>query len=230
MVLNSKGTPPAAFTAAQARRPRDWRCTWPGMISTKLFATPTKGLSKSASPSPTALSSARCGALSQPFLTRSLRIVPRPSSTTGPRRARRTKPIEPLVQAANVVSVRAPRRRPAPSGARPERPRRLPGYEYEYEYEGHVRTGAERGEEGRGARDATCHRGRVCTGPQEAASGAVATTVHETDGRRSRREARGPLSRTRKSRATTPEASLPGVARGQSTVERLSGCYAASLE
>src|SRR5688572_25126195 len=62
----SKGTPPAARTAAQA-----WRANSPsralhGVTRPSVEATPTKGLARSAGESPSARRNARCGARSSP--------------------------------------------------------------------------------------------------------------------------------------------------------------------
>ena len=67
-VLNSMGTPPAArtpsFTLAESRR--RWKLH--GITSIQVLAMPTSGLLRSSSVSPTALSMARDGARSGPWV------------------------------------------------------------------------------------------------------------------------------------------------------------------
>src|SRR5688572_948731 len=62
----SKGTPPASRTAAQASRANSPSSALHGVTRPSVEATPTKGFSRSASPSPKARRKARCGARSRP--------------------------------------------------------------------------------------------------------------------------------------------------------------------
>jgi hypothetical protein len=77
MVLNSNPTPPVFWISALTRRPNFCKCTWPGMISTKELQMPMNGLEKSSSLTPQARRRLRCGARSNPSLTRWLYITPR---------------------------------------------------------------------------------------------------------------------------------------------------------
>ena len=47
IVLNSRGTPPAAWIASETIRPTGWRWVWPGTNSVKELATAMIGLPKS---------------------------------------------------------------------------------------------------------------------------------------------------------------------------------------
>jgi hypothetical protein len=77
IVLNSKGTPPAARTASRTFLPTTSRCACPGMICTNEFAIAMNGLLKSASLwiTPVARSKLRCGARIVPFLMVSLKAM-----------------------------------------------------------------------------------------------------------------------------------------------------------
>src|SRR3984957_15928816 len=59
IVLNSRGTAPAAFTASETTWPTSRRRTWPGTNSVKLLATATIGLPMSSPATPLARISAR---------------------------------------------------------------------------------------------------------------------------------------------------------------------------
>ena len=69
MVLNSKGTPPAARTASLTSLPKLCRWTCPGTMSIYELTMAINGLPISASVTPVALSRARWGARSMPRLT-----------------------------------------------------------------------------------------------------------------------------------------------------------------
>src|SRR5882757_1263442 len=69
IVLNSRGTAPAALTAAETIRPTGWRWVWPGTNSVKLLATATIGLPMSALATPEARISARAPAMLRPWVT-----------------------------------------------------------------------------------------------------------------------------------------------------------------
>ena len=76
MVLNSRGTPPAAVMACDTIRPTGCRWVCPGTNSVKLLATATIGLPMSAPATPEARSSARAPAMLRPWVTvRDLRTV-----------------------------------------------------------------------------------------------------------------------------------------------------------
>src|SRR5712664_4118401 len=62
----SNGTPPASRTAAQASRANSPSNALHGVTRPSVEATPTKGLARSASETPSALRKARCGARSSP--------------------------------------------------------------------------------------------------------------------------------------------------------------------
>src|SRR5689334_9018997 len=62
----SNGTPPASRTAAAASRANLPSSALHGVTRPSVEATPTKGLARSASPSPSARRKARCGARSSP--------------------------------------------------------------------------------------------------------------------------------------------------------------------
>ncbi|OQC02949.1 MAG: hypothetical protein BWX80_02968 [Candidatus Hydrogenedentes bacterium ADurb.Bin101] len=66
--------------AALATRPSSARCTWPGIISTKLLQMPIKGFLKSSGPftCPVAYKRERCGARSKPSFTMLLPITDSP--------------------------------------------------------------------------------------------------------------------------------------------------------
>ena len=74
MTPNSNGTPPASRMPCRIFSASSRRCLWPGTMSFHAFAMPMNGLPMSSSVTPTALRSARCGVLSMPFLTLSLRM------------------------------------------------------------------------------------------------------------------------------------------------------------
>src|SRR5216683_3176370 len=69
IVLNSRGTAPAARTASAMTWPTSRRCTCPGTNSVKLLATATIGLSRSSRATPVARSSARAPAMLRPCVT-----------------------------------------------------------------------------------------------------------------------------------------------------------------
>ena len=69
IVLNSRGTAPAAWTASATTCPTSRRCTWPGTNSVKLLATATMGLPMSSRATPVARSSARAPAMFRPCVT-----------------------------------------------------------------------------------------------------------------------------------------------------------------
>src|SRR5690349_15305527 len=69
IVLNSRGTAPAALTAAATTWPTWRRCTWPGTNSVKLLATAMIGLPRSSRATPVARSSARAPAMFRPWVT-----------------------------------------------------------------------------------------------------------------------------------------------------------------
>ena len=69
IVLNSRGTAPAACTASATTCPTSRRCTWPGTNSVKLLATATMGLPMSSRATPVARSSARAPAMFRPCVT-----------------------------------------------------------------------------------------------------------------------------------------------------------------
>src|SRR5246127_3628945 len=69
IVLNSRGTAPAARTASETTWPTSCRCTWPGTNSVKLFATAMMGLPRSSLATPVARSSARAPAMFLPCVT-----------------------------------------------------------------------------------------------------------------------------------------------------------------
>ena len=69
---NSKGTPPAPRTPALTASTMLRRCMCPGTTSLNELAMPTNGLSISASLTPSARSSERCGARATPCLISSL--------------------------------------------------------------------------------------------------------------------------------------------------------------
>ena len=69
IVLNSRGTAPAAFTASETTWPTSRRCTWPGTNSVKLLATATIGLPMSSPATPLARISARAPAMFLPWVT-----------------------------------------------------------------------------------------------------------------------------------------------------------------
>ena len=69
MVLNSRGTAPAAFTASDTTWPTSRRCTWPGTNSVKLLATATIGLPMSSPATPLARISARAPTMFLPWVT-----------------------------------------------------------------------------------------------------------------------------------------------------------------
>ena len=73
MVTNSSGNPPASRTPCLARLAKRSRGRLHGVTSFQDEATPTWGLSQSASVIPTALSMARAGARSRPSVTSWLR-------------------------------------------------------------------------------------------------------------------------------------------------------------
>ena len=73
MVPKSWGMPPAARTAASARRARSSRPALQGVMVLKALAMPTIGLPKSASWKPTARSMARLGARWTPWVMAALR-------------------------------------------------------------------------------------------------------------------------------------------------------------
>src|SRR4051812_30529502 len=92
------GTPPAARTPSHPLRASRSRWALHGVISLNSDATPTTGLSKSASVNPTARSIARFGARpGPPVVVRLFRVVPVVSAMVAPRRqhtrhSRRTRP------------------------------------------------------------------------------------------------------------------------------------------
>ena len=69
MVLNSRGTPPAAEMASDTIRPTGCRWVWPGTNSVKLLATATIGLPMSEPATPAARSSERAPAMLRPWVT-----------------------------------------------------------------------------------------------------------------------------------------------------------------
>ncbi len=69
MVLNSRGTAPAARIASATTVPTSRRCTWPGTNSVKLLATAMIGLPISADVTPVARSSARAPTMFLPCVT-----------------------------------------------------------------------------------------------------------------------------------------------------------------
>ena len=87
MVLNSIGVPPAArmpsFTFTASSR----RLKLQGMVSIQVLATPMIGLCRSSSVKPMALSMARAGARSRPWVMVWLWSFMETSSVHGPRRA-----------------------------------------------------------------------------------------------------------------------------------------------
>ncbi len=75
MTPNSKGTPPASRTPALTASTICRRCMWPGTTSLKELAMPMNGRSISASVTPSARRSERCGARAAPSLISSLLTV-----------------------------------------------------------------------------------------------------------------------------------------------------------
>ena len=69
IVLNSRGTAPAALTASETTWPTSRRCTWPGTNSVKLLATATIGLPMSSPATPLARISARAPTMFLPWVT-----------------------------------------------------------------------------------------------------------------------------------------------------------------
>src|SRR6201987_502062 len=69
IVLNSRGTAPACFTASATTWPTSRRCRWPGTNSVKLLATATIGLPMSSRAPPVARSRARAPAMFLPWVT-----------------------------------------------------------------------------------------------------------------------------------------------------------------
>src|SRR5262245_46572473 len=69
IVLNSRGTAPAARTASATTWPTSRRCTWPDTNSVKLLATAIIGLPRSSRATPVARSSARAPAMLRPYVT-----------------------------------------------------------------------------------------------------------------------------------------------------------------
>ena len=77
IVPNSNGMPPPLRTPALTASTIERRCMWPGTTSLNELAMPTNGRSISASVTPRARSSERCGARATPFLISSLlRLMP----------------------------------------------------------------------------------------------------------------------------------------------------------
>ena len=72
---NSNGVPPAARTPALTASTTERRCMWPGTTSLNELAMPMNGRSISASLTPRARSSERCGARWMPRLISSLLTV-----------------------------------------------------------------------------------------------------------------------------------------------------------
>ena len=69
IVLNSRGTAPAAFTESETTWPTSRRCTWPGTNSVKLLATATIGLPMSSPATPLARMRARAPTMFLPWVT-----------------------------------------------------------------------------------------------------------------------------------------------------------------
>ncbi|MNI75259.1 hypothetical protein D3C73_1313930 [compost metagenome] len=69
MVLNSRGTAPAARIASETIRPTGARWVWPGTNSVKELATAMIGLPMSVLATPEARSSARAPAMLRPWVT-----------------------------------------------------------------------------------------------------------------------------------------------------------------
>jgi hypothetical protein len=69
IVLNSRGTAPAAVIASATTCPTSRRCTWPGTNSVKLLATAMIGLPMSSRATPVARSRARAPAMFRPCVT-----------------------------------------------------------------------------------------------------------------------------------------------------------------
>lgn len=69
MVLNSRGTAPAARIASLTMRPTGARWVWPGTNSVKLFATAMIGLPMSSLATPEARIRARAPAMLRPWVT-----------------------------------------------------------------------------------------------------------------------------------------------------------------
>src|ERR1019366_1193797 len=93
MVLNSRGTAPAACTASATTCPTSRRCTWPGTNSVKLLATATIGLPISSRATPLARMSARAPAMFLPCVTvrdRSGGMCPAPLKGVEPSAYRRS--------------------------------------------------------------------------------------------------------------------------------------------
>ena len=116
MVPKVCGIAPAARSADSARVASTFRPRLQGVMVEYAFATPTMGLSKSASPNPTARSMARLGARCAPAVTIRLR---RSSGIDPPSR-------EPLGIIARPPPLRAPRPRPSPRAALRRCPCRRP--------------------------------------------------------------------------------------------------------
>ncbi|OEV16833.1 hypothetical protein AN221_29445 [Streptomyces nanshensis] len=69
MVLNSRGTAPAAWIASETIRPTGARWVWPGTNSVKELATAMIGLPMSALATPDARIRARAPAMLRPWVT-----------------------------------------------------------------------------------------------------------------------------------------------------------------
>src|ERR1039457_796266 len=110
MVLNSRGTAPAACTASATTCPTSRRCTWPGTNSVKLLATATIGLPISSRATPLARMSARAPALFLPCVTgrgRSGGMCPGPPHRGGASPDPRARP-RPAVWSLQRPGGRAP--------------------------------------------------------------------------------------------------------------------------